>query len=653
MKKKLLLGGLIIFASIIVSFSLFKQKSFASTSGIASPSEVQKALVCLVGQDYSSYLEFSGYEIIDNPVNFSICNSYRVKYQRDGNIYYKKVEVINQDTLSSLGYYQFNEIDFLPQSNHGTTLLAKTTEAQMTYLIYGFYDLEEDVSTGDAYLVVMENNVIVMEKYLYSTAEYLPKKILISENYITILGETKTNTGNIYFENYSHSGELVARNELIGEKADCLMDATILNEYLFIVGTTDSADHYYLGTRKGTDGFIMRFSLDTLVYQKIYVSNKEGYDKISKICTVGNNIVYVMQYISASTPYALLCQMNEELALTKSLTISMEIDFNVKYLKEAGGDIYLLSTCYSYNHSRIIGLTAIYNSSLRKVKDIYYTDEDFYTLNDLVSTNNQEFSVLMITKNENYEYGFTTIKYTNLEEIFRISQRSEGCLNSGYANVSGNQIYLHKNDRLTLFSITNLKVDNFGVFENETLKDYRVVINSKATSLDLKLSKINYNENMYGNYRLICAFSIEEITLLYYIEHLVAEDFNVRINEVYDIGYELSFNGIGYLNGKKIENGYIVNGEGNYTLEVYGNNNIKREINFQINYYKLEYQVQNETTLNNEKISIEKAQIESETSYQVIDNAKNQINLPRKNHWLIVIPFLSAISVAFIVIRFH
>ncbi len=138
MKKKLLLGGLIIFASIIVSFSLFKQKSFASTSGIASPSEVQKALVCLVGQDYSSYLEFSGYEIIDNPVNFSICNSYRVKYQRDGNIYYKKVEVINQDTLSSLGYYQFNEIDFLPQSNHGTTLLAKTTEAQMTYLIYGF-----------------------------------------------------------------------------------------------------------------------------------------------------------------------------------------------------------------------------------------------------------------------------------------------------------------------------------------------------------------------------------------------------------------------------------------------------------------------------------------------------------------------------------
>lgn len=653
MKKKLFMMGITLLISIIVNFQFMSKKAFAAENNIASPNEIQKALVCLIGHDYSNYLNYDGYEIIDNPVNFSICNQYRVKYQRGSDIYYKTVEVVNQETLSELGYYQFNTIDFLPKSNYGTYLLTQTFYEDINYLIYGFYDINDRSKPSEIYLVTIKDNKIIMEKYLYNTSQKTPTKIIVTDNSILIFGQTSNNNGNIYMEHYSIDGTLKAQNELIGEGNDILTDAVVIDEYLYITGTTNSEDHYYLGTRKETDSFIMRLDLETLVYNKVTFLSKDGYDKISKICTINGDLYFTLQYTISNKPYTELMQMSFEFALKKNTTISTEIDYKIKDLKEKDGYIYLLNTCYSYNYSRDIGRVSIFNSTIRKVKDIIYTDKTFKDITDIAITNKDNFSVLITNKNENNELSFDSIKYLNMEEVLKISKKYSGYTSGVYANEVGNSLYTYDNNRLVRLDITNVKIDNFGTFENNDLNNYRVLINFEETRINLNLSSLKYDDNLYGNYELLCVFSSDRLDLVYYLNHVVPEDFNVRINEVYDAGYELKFNGTGYLNGILIESGYTITKDGSYTLEVYGNNEIKREINFKINKYKLDYKVEKDTNLEITNDEYVKKGYEQKTNYQVNDNFENKITYQAKNNWLIIFPVFSAVVAAFILIRFH
>lgn len=650
MKKKLFMLGAIIFAGIIMG--TYKTKINASTE-IKSPAEVQKAIVCLVGYDYSAYLEYAGYEIVDNPVNFAICNKYTVKYERENTIYKKIVEVVDKDTLCNLGYYQFNTIDFLPQSNNGTRLLTSAIYDNKTYLIYFFYDIANERTTGDAYLIVKEENEIILEKHLYKLKEKEPKKILVNEDSIYILGHTSNDNTNIYIERYDHQGVLQNENELIGNESDQLNDAVLIDEYLYITGVTTSADHYYLGTRKGLDGFIMRLNAETLVYSAVNFVSKEGIDKITNLATDGTNLYFISQYIQSETPYAVMYLMNKELGIRKSITMSTEVSYDVKDIKIIGDNIYILNTCYSYNYERQIGRVSIHNLELRKVKDINYLDEDFYKVEDITSDNGTDFSVIITTRDEENELGFTTIKYLDKVESYRISQKWDNVDRVSYANMDGNKIYLEKDNRLVSFSITNVKINDFGKFKNQQLKDYQVIINAKTTLLDNDLSSLKYDDDVYGTYKLICGFKTENLDLLYTIDHIVTENFNVKINEIYDTGFILEFNGIGYLNGEQINNGYTVTKEGTYTLEVYGNNEIKREINFKIEHHQLEYEIIKNTNFTIQEPTLNVPKDTQSIIYQVNDTAENKINYPRKNNWLMVIPVFSSVVVAFAIIRFH
>lgn len=651
--KKLFMMGIMLLISVTVNFQFMTKKTFADEGDIASPNEVQKALVCLLGHDYSQYLNYDGYEIVDNPVNFSICNQYRVKYQRGSDIYYKIVEVVNRETLYELGYYQFNYVDFLPKSNYGTYLLTQTFYEDINYLIYGFYDVNERSKSDELYLIAIKNDEIVMEKYLYSTKEKTPKKIIVNENSIIILGQTSNNNGNIYIENYNTDGTLKCQNELIGENNDILTDAVIIDNYLYISGVTNSSDHYYLGTRKGMDGFIMRLVLDTLVFNRATFLSEEGYDIITNICTINGDLFFIHQSTISNKPYTQLMQMSAELGLKKNTTISTELDYTIKKLVEKDGYIYILNTCYSSNYTRDIGRLSIFNASMRKVKDIIYSDEEFKDIDDIMVVNKNEFSVLLTTKNQNNELSFANIKYLNMEETLRISKKYPDYTDSSYAGVSGDKLYTHKNNRLVRLDITNIKIDSFGTFNDDVLKNYRVMINYQEESINLDKSQLFYDERVYGNYQLICAFSSRSLDLVYYLDYVVVEDFNVKIDEIYDVGYELKFNGVGYLNGVLVENGYIINQNGNYTLEVYGNNKIKREINFKISKYELEYKVEKETTLEINEEDYIKNNYEQKVNYQVFDNTDNKITYPTKNNWLIIFPLFSAVAVAFIIIRFH
>ena len=53
-------------------------------------------------------------------------------------------------------------------------------------------------------------------------------------------------------------------------------------------------------------------------------------------------------------------------------------------------------------------------------------------------------------------------------------------------------------------------------------------------------------------------------------------------NGIYEPGYKVEFNGTGFLNGEEINNGFIVNDIGKYLLAIYGINNEKEVINFEI-----------------------------------------------------------------------
>jgi hypothetical protein len=75
--------------------------------------DITKPLICLEGTNYSDYLNYEGYEIFENNVNFNIPGKYHITYvNKNNDKFVKKVDVVSKNNIDQLNYYQIKQEKF-------------------------------------------------------------------------------------------------------------------------------------------------------------------------------------------------------------------------------------------------------------------------------------------------------------------------------------------------------------------------------------------------------------------------------------------------------------------------------------------------------------------------------------------------------------
>ena len=259
-------------------------------------------------------------------------------------------------------------------------------------------------------------------------------------------------------------------------------------------------------------------------------------DKEFKTFAITSNDICIFYIDNNSYPKKIVAQYLNDEVIYKKIPFELETNYiinDVKNVSIDGNDIYLSINYIGYVDSTYLGFLKV--NSFEGV-DYYYNEE----------------------KKVNY-------LTTNLcgKSIF----------NWYYTNKSNNEISLKS---YNILSYKTKKLETY--HKNTTYKD--VYFNFK------KLSKNETEDTeqfkIFGNYESIDVFKLDNVSLFFKRKDEVRLQVNVLENDIYEPGYKVEFNGTGFLNGEEINTGFIVNDIGKYLLAIYGINNEKEVINFEI-----------------------------------------------------------------------
>jgi len=163
--------------------------------------------------------------------------------------------------------------------------------------------------------------------------------------------------------------------------------------------------------------------------------------------------------------------------------------------------------------------------------------------------------------------------------------------------------------------------------------------NSEITEDDY-LSNLYFDKNLHGLYNLVYYYKFDFFDLVMRKDILVLNDINIDDDNIYTKGVILSFTGIGYLNNKKIDNGYVINEPGSYELNVIGYNN-----NLIYNFEVVESPISKELdSYTNQNINLKDVETEEKSIALVVENpVTNKIIKSdyQNNIWYIVIPIVT------------
>ena len=104
----------------IINLILFSICLFVNNlSTNAKTTNLTKPLICLEGTNYSDYLEYDGYDIIENNVNFNMPGKYHVTYEnKSKEKFVKNVDVVSKNNLNKLNYHQISTEEFFKDNTY-------------------------------------------------------------------------------------------------------------------------------------------------------------------------------------------------------------------------------------------------------------------------------------------------------------------------------------------------------------------------------------------------------------------------------------------------------------------------------------------------------------------------------------------------------
>ena len=446
----------------------------------------------------------------------------------------------------------------------------------------------------------------------------------------------------LYVAQYTLNLEYIRDFCIFGNKYDEVKDAIIVDEYMYISGITYSTDGYYT-TNTDQDVFIFKVDYNLGIVRKSYISNTKGTETISNLVFLNDSIYYGYSYLNNGYKNILVREINLNLEYKKQLDYGYRIGSDIIKIETDNTNLYVLMKYLDYDTNKEITVLNVINHNLCYVNQYIYKYDNYnYTRPiDIVINDCNIISILLQFTNKNYIVGYGVIKLKDNKEILNIVNFNNEYPDK-FKEQNGNYIYTSINNQLKIVLINSVIVFDFGDNEIKTHDDiynYKVYINSNFVEHNNKKSKISYDLDIFGNYNFIYYFETKDVDFIYNKNCFIKEEVNIQNSQTYDLEFRIYFNGIGYLNGELIENGYKIQSVGKYTLDLIGKDSLQRKYTFFIEDNSVKNIIENDLN----EISIEKEnKIVTDKSVQI---DINQIPLLTNtntidNNYLMLIPII-------------
>ena len=640
---------------IIILFNLIFFNTSIKSLKAASLNEVEKTLIVLKGKDYSQYLEYNGYKMLESNVNFNECGKYIVKYENLSNntIINKNVYVQSEEELTNGNI--LNESYQSIYSLMERSVLKKVIKVDGAYYI----SLSEENSdeTFNMHFIKIINNKVVFDKIIYSNTKGSIVDFVINNQEIALLinkenGDNKQDAFVVFMDKV---GNITLTRQYSGIKIEeakrILYDDD--NYYIIIKSMSSSIN-----------GAILNFSFYGVVCFGIDRQTKDsiGYDSYCydrdlfvEDAIIRGNKVLILTYRFDRTIMLKRYEIHE--IDTTTMNLGKIYCFN-QTIKE-----FPIKMCLNDNNDLFIATKEESLTKLYKITSDYQKILiDSYTCNGVSSSNLVDFLVtgtdeliflynlIDTTQSDQYGYLYQIIKGKKVEtEIINFSSVS---------NVVGlvdlNEVIFFKNNILTINKISFANFSDFAkennIVKKSDLKLPSLYVDGKKVLLDEGKSSYNFDINNYGIYDAVYYFSTAEFDIITFGIINVLPNINVSENEVYDLNTIISFNGAGVINDYNINSGYILNRPGEYELIVYGKQLQKRVVNFRVE----------KLSDNSEKTIVDDIKIETS---EIVDMPYNTLDInnqtvleeletkEKSNLWMMIIPGFAFVFLVMTIIK--
>lgn len=639
----------------------------------------QTPLVVLAGTDYTRLLGMDGYEIVSSNVNWFEPNTYQVLYRIKNGSKTVQREVIVQDKFDFInrGYEYTNIKDqFFPQTNLDKEILSYLViDSDNMIIAYSEYNpIDQDAGSKIA-IAWMRNNTVVWETTLREESYDYVTKITLGNNEIVGVGVTFNEqfNQNGWLFRIGLDGTLLDDQTYQGNHRNFFYDVVAFEDSYVVVGKSNSNQGVFVGKKTiGNDydamiGIVNRATMSLTkvmmygsngddVFEEVIFYNQFLYIRTSTVGLTGDFADGISQRRSGIVKMNLagqIIRMNfvssisdmrlEALTITDRGTLYGIIGFDNNATNRRNYQIYAVNQDASFTYIDEYAYSNT-NANIRLVG--FQTNEDeiilVHQLNKYVTNQTQQGFYIRTYKEEQLleEYDYI-LPGSSIHPIGYLLGDSLHILGVYKPSVGGSKIAIFTTSRVNIQSLGGYRIDN-NIQEIET---HQVVINQQIIPHDKVLSRTNVNYQMFGYYMLQYVFRHEAFIIAFSKEVYVADLINVSSSELYSLGYRLSFNGVGYLNDKKISPGTQINQVGTYVLEVYGKDQVKKMISFGIvdNISNKQFhlaKLEKPSLLEVQTSSKETSSSMSVTYTSKINPSSDWMNLSQFKHWFMFFPIV-------------
>lgn len=432
------------------------------------------------------------------------------------------------------------------------------------YLIVGEYKNNEFAQTrfidSFPYLAFYKDNVlkwrIKTDYYGYGKFEsgiFFDDKIIVvgtfeSEQQITQIG--------IFVLNYN--GDIINYTITKGNDNSNCERVYSFDDTLYVTGETMATNLGYGDVQRINHILVMAYTLDLHNFNNLYISNDQD-SKLFQSFYSGNTIAIFGKvsgegYFNVSEDKSMICMISERLDIDMYKEVDQDekdivvaVKDEILFLNNNGDPSKVNVTTYGY------ALNEVKEQHLNLGLNIY----EIESFKANYSVNDDKIIIGFTASNNKVFYDFIILLDEDLDIIYNIEiEKKEESLLKFCDYVDGDLysfgIY---DDGLYGRKIIEVKLENNQCYFNGVMGE--------------KIVK-QIDENVFGIYQIPIQFMYKDLVINSTDELLIPPTCSIKDKGVYEKGFELTFNGEGYLNGIKIENGHQVLENGSYLLEVVG-----------------------------------------------------------------------------------
>lgn len=601
-----------------------------------SGDNIEKPIVFVKGFNYQKELNYSGYAILSNNVNFNLAGNYEVVYEKNGQTFKKPVTIVEQQEVMNEG--------FLLQESQNIYKLGENEQI----IKYHSLDGNQYIMTKNehVYRLIIINESKLIENIVLSEDENLTlTDFLIYNNEIYFVGNYYVNLStDVYLLKYNFEKSSMDVEIYGGSQTDIAKTINLLNDKIIITGYTNSMDGCFYNKLIDFDGFILEIELDTMFL--IGTSNiTTEFDSKITFSEVLNNSLYLIHEFKDSRDENYKSEViifDSALNEINRFIIGSNKTVTVNKLLVKDDKVFLLLKEYNYLLNCYENKVFTLNNRLQLIYKKIIPSNQNESMKDLLYINNKLVVLLQVIKNSTLDTSY--LLDVSLKQHLFIEQSIVRGEVLGLTSDDLSVMVLEKN----LLAEKNnfyLKANNLNqkIIENNQEQKNYVEVDFKKVPLSDK-SVLTANSNCFGEYVNYYYYEGKSFDFAYYLNVFVPENFSVKDQETYDLFTKLSFNGHGYLNGVEIDSGFVIDKKGTYQLEVLGNKGEIRTLSFEITNTAL-----SSSSRIFEDVSFDKINLEiSSKDKQIVTSGEIKEKYTKENYiyWSFILPIFSILVVS-------